>query len=209
MDKKDIDAINEMGTWVKAAYMLALLKPTANSNFIVFDEDVPESFMLDDKEIHFKKSHIVNKHDARIPNDFWKNLTAKYSYLTNEEYFKKIAVAYTTRMLCFLVSEIVPDFEPKSVIENELLINQILAPFDVKVYAELVFIDKMRNFLNENDVLKNYLKNKQEKKEAIEPSLIIMSYLLEKYQKELLNNWMFDGKTLKEILRILKISDDK
>ena len=208
--EKEIEDINKLGTYVKAGYMLSLLAPERNSHFVVFEEDEPNTFELDGKTIQIKKGHIVNKIDGRIPDEFWENVTAKYRYFTQKEYFKKLSTGYIVRIINYLLAlkdECLP-VSLQGVIANEQLSERILEPFDNKIIAELVFIDTVKEFMDKEEGVVSYLKTKIEKKEHCEPSTIVLSYLLFNHQTELINKWMFSQEDLKELLKSMGISDD-
>lgn len=208
--EQEIEKINNLGTYVKAAYMMCLLAPERETSFIVFEEDEPTTFEFEGKTIQVKKGHIVNKKDRRIPDEFWDNVTAKYRHFNQKEYFQKISAGYIVKIINYLLAlkdESLAVSE-QGVLANEQLTEIILEPFDDKIIAELVFINTVQEFMDNEDGVVSYLKSKMEKKEHCEPSTIVMAYLLFKHQTELINKWMFSHQELKDLLKIMGISDD-
>ncbi len=202
--EKDVELLNNVSFLVKAFYMSALLKPDEKTKYVVFDEDEPNTFKYEGKDVQIKKGHLLHKTDNRVP---WENITAKYTYQTNAQMFKKLSASYITKAINIILAKKGNEFMTgNDYLNEETFVVKLLEPFPLEVYAELVNYDKLSEFIDTDKDVSEYFEDNDEKN--VRPGFFILFYLLRKHQTALINNWMFSHEMLEDVLRIMNISND-
>lgn len=201
---KEDSELMTIETLIKAQYMLAALKPDAESHYVIFIEDDPLSFTYNDKEVKIKTGQILHAFDERVP---WDKITAKYQKLTNARLYTIMIFNYINRVCENIWKEHFPESDC------------ILDTFSV---------DKATAFLSNHDKfsigleLEEFCKSDTEVQEYFEifekhpeysplfknPACLVLFYLIKKKQNETISNWTFSDNELKELLNIMNISND-
>ena len=170
--EKDIELLNNVSFLVKAFYMSALLKPDEKTKYVVFDEDEPNTFKYEGKDVQIKKGHLLHKTDNRVP---WDNITAKYTYQTNAQMFKKLSASYITKAINIILAKKGNEFMTgNDYLNEEIFVVKLLEPFPLEVYAELVNYDKLSEFIDTDKDVSEYFEDNSEKN--VRPGFFILFF---------------------------------
>ena len=153
--------IDSSGWFIKSAFMMTLLKPDEESHYVIFEED-SSYFEYEGKDVHIEKGRMLHENDNRVP---WDTITGKYRHVTNEEFFKQIALGYISKAALILFSEkdtFYDDSFDKDNLMNWVLIKTILKVFDRNVYMELADFDTLRYFIETDEDVVAFFKQPKE-----------------------------------------------
>lgn len=189
-------------TFIKMQYMLSQLKPDDSSYYVIFTSDETLPIKYNGNDVILQKGVIIHKNDEEIP---WDKITDKYRTTTNKEFFSIIIFRYIAETIVNIWKE---RLSINTKIDRDLFEKTLVGFNESDMFS--IALD-IQNFCNDDKDITDFfdLFNKQEHSEFFKtPICLIPLFTIRKFQEKTINNWQFSNDELKELLRIMNISDD-
>ena len=192
----------DKSTLIKAQYMIAALKPEEFSNYKMYigEETIKFKYGGDDAELN--KGVLVNIHDDNISwNEFKEE---DFKRLNNQEFFDIILFRFIGEIIYEYWKKQFPGIDEKI---DRFSFEKTLEPLtrDEKFKISL----EIEKFLDENENIQTFFNSNNNYSPLFKnPICLLLFYLIKAFQTKTIENWNFSDVELKELFRIMNISED-